>query len=419
MKKSAINKYLLNYAAAEIAQLPSIAFQQSDYCVVIPAYQETADFITQFITGVLATQNVLVVVVINQPTNALTGNSRNNTQRQLFHEICALGGIKKTTQQLTYLAFNEGNNHGLIVDRFSFPIPEKQGVGLARKIGCDIALALIAQQKIKSTFIASTDADATLPEDYFLVQAKLTSTLNPQQNIKQNHYSAAYFNFSHYSENSLVNKANQQYERALKYFYQGLCFAQSPYAFFTIGSILLINSEHYAQARGFPKRSAGEDFYLLNKLAKLGCVHYFSDSKVLLKARTSSRVPFGTGPAVKSILALNENNQPYCYYHPQVFNELKQLIIHAQHLFPFLNNIDAWLAQLSSSNQQALVDIGFHAFIDNHKKVKETQFYKQWLVWFDAFKTLKYIHALRHLAYPDIPLTTAMKQADFINNLEE
>ena len=46
-------------------------------------------------------------------------------------------------------------------------------------------------------------------------------------------------------------------------------YARSPYAFHTIGSTMAVSANHYAKVRGFPKREAGEDFYLLNKLAKV------------------------------------------------------------------------------------------------------------------------------------------------------
>ncbi len=66
--------------------------------------------------------------------------------------------------------------------------------------------------------------------------------------------------------------ATQLYELSLRYYVAGMKFARSPYAFHTIGSSMAVSPVHYARVRGFPKREAGEDFYLLNKLAKLGSV---------------------------------------------------------------------------------------------------------------------------------------------------
>ena len=46
-------------------------------------------------------------------------------------------------------------------------LPEGQGVGLARKIGNDLALALHAEGRIASPWIHNTDADTLLANDYF------------------------------------------------------------------------------------------------------------------------------------------------------------------------------------------------------------------------------------------------------------
>ena len=46
-------------------------------------------------------------------------------------------------------------------------INESQGVGLARKIGCDIALKLYHSDVVKTAWIFTTDADVILPNELF------------------------------------------------------------------------------------------------------------------------------------------------------------------------------------------------------------------------------------------------------------
>ena len=75
------------------------------------------------------------------------------------------------------------------------------------------------------------------------------------------------------------------YEYSLRYYVAGLTYAQSPYAFHTIGSTMAVNAEHYASVRGFPRREAGEDFYLLNKLAKVGSVHTLEENNAMRSDR--------------------------------------------------------------------------------------------------------------------------------------
>jgi hypothetical protein len=63
-----------------------------------------------------------------------------------------------------------------------------------------------------------------------------------------------------------------------------------------------------------------------------------------------------------------------------------------------------WLSQQPVNNQKALLSIGFNHFVDKNSKSNEQQFNKQLQVWFDAFKTLKFIHALRDEGLANIPL---------------
>ena len=72
-----------------------------------------------------------------------------------------------------------------------------------------------------------------------------------------------------------------------------------------------INAEHYAQSAGFPKLAAGEDFYLLNKLAKIGKIIPLKiiNQPIYIQARISNRTPFGTGPALDKIIDNSNNSQ--------------------------------------------------------------------------------------------------------------
>ena len=104
-------------------------------------------------------------------------------------------------------------------------------------------------------------------------------------------------------------------------------FAGSPYAFHTIGSTMAVSAVHYAKVRGFPKREAGEDFYLLNKLAKVGSVLELDvgtdDGAIEIDSRRSDRVPFGTGAAVNKITGLADPVREFQFYDPEVFGLLK------------------------------------------------------------------------------------------------
>ncbi len=394
-----ISKYLTRYAEEEtelIADFPST--QCFTYSVVIPAYKESADFIQRIVNSELIQQNCLFIVVINQPDS----DCNTQLQQHLFQHCLTTGQLVWQQQSLSLIILKQSNSALLIVDRFTQPIPEKLGVGLARKIGADLALALINKKQIKSPWLCSTDADVQLPNNYFTIF-----------NTLKNSTVAICFNFYHYSDDKKIHQANFLYEQALRYYVAGLTYAKSPYNFFTIGSILAFTSNAYASSRGFPKRSAGEDFYLLNKLAKLGKVNFIDDCVIKIDARTSDRVPFGTGPAVNEILALQAAGQDYYYYHPHVFECLKEVLNNFSSLWQYRQKLSLWYDSQQEIVCDSLKSIGLDNFVKKQSDATKQQFDKQLIVWFDAFKTLKFIHALREQGLADIPLQEGISLANF------
>ena len=75
--------------------------------------------------------------------------------------------------------------------------------------------------------------------------------------------------------------------------------------------------------------------------------------------------------------------------------------------------LDSWLESLPEQACSALKTIQFEKFVMNQMNSDQIQFNKQLIVWFDAFKTLKFIHSLRENYYPDIPLQQAISNANF------
>ncbi|AZQ83821.1 hypothetical protein EKO29_07145 [Colwellia sp. Arc7-635] len=408
-------KYLAQYAEPEVQSLASFPAEFTyQHVLVIPAFMESAQFIERFVKSKLAEQQCLLIVVVNQPDNDF-GQQHQQAQIDLAQSITAQG--EQLWQQdnlqlvdLCHWTSNKSVNSAILtVDRYHQPIPAEQGVGLARKIGADLAVALYFAGKITSSWVHSSDADAYLPDNYLI--AHTDSDVQGDDKFKS--AVASCCNFYHYSENQAIHQANWLYERALRYYVAGLHFAKSPYAYFTIGSTLSFNMLAYCQARGFPKRSAGEDFYLLNKLAKLGDIVYLADVTIKLDARPSQRVPFGTGPAVQGIMQLIAQEQDYQYYHPEIFIELKACLQAFEHLWQEREQPEQWLTGLSQGAQQALKNIGLLTFIAKQKSAKQAQFNKQLIVWFDSFKTLKFIHARRDLGLGNIALEQAITAAPF------
>ncbi|WP_448565298.1 hypothetical protein [Thalassotalea ganghwensis] len=392
-------QYLQRYAEPIVNRLDDFpCHHHFQHSLVIPAYKEDVAFVKRFLTSALSSQAILLIVVINQPDN----DNNKLPQQTLLKDIALLGEASWVSEQCRLVNLKCCNSAILTIDCFNVALPEKEGVGLARKIGADAAIKLYSTGVVAKPWIGSTDADATLPDHYFNALNGLS-----EQSV------AACFNFTHESEQETIFKATKQYERALRYYVAGLTYAGSRYAFFTIGSVIAFTASSYVNVRGFPKRSAGEDFYLLNKLAKQGQVAWLKDSVVRLEARLSDRVPFGTGPAVSEIIRQTQEGSRYCYYHPQLFVELKSLLLAFEDLVHQFDNYNVWFNQLSDINQQALTFLAFELFFDKQSHGNAKQFSQQLKVWFDAFKTLKYLHYLRDNFFENIPLEQAIATANF------
>ena len=401
-----IRRYVEQYGEKEALEItPFIQEKNYQHCLVIPTYNENGNFIQRIQHSELSQHTLLLIVVINQPDD--DDNTHHN--QQLWDELSATHGTINSSSTHHYLNLNNSLTDILLIDRFNHKIPCKQGVGLARKIGADIACQLIVNHQLDNGWIHHSDADTHLPKHYFFALHQ-----QPMQSA-----SAAVYPYKHiYANEQTHYEATQYYEQALAYYVAGLTLAGSPYAYHTLGSCIASNAFFYAQARGFPKKAGGEDFYLLNKLAKLGKIVTLDNIELQIDARLSDRVPFGTGPAVEKIMAMASPDTEYMYYHPHCFNELSNLLTHFKRLFsykttdeatPMMSHYQAWMRLLSPALQDTLPLLGIEQlFTHITKQIKNNeQCLRHCHEWLDAFKTLKLIHLLeRH--YPKQALSQSL-----------
>lgn len=277
----------------------------------------------------------------------------------------------------------------------------RDGVGLARKIGADLVLALHARGAVRSPWIHTSDADATLPAEHF----DRVLALDDDDDVV-----AAVAPFEHVEDgDDEVFAATLRYELSLRYYVAGLRHAGSVHAFHTIGSLISVRAGAYAAVRGFPRRQAGEDFYLLGKLAKLGRVHSLAGAPVRLRARRSTRVPFGTGPAVEGLLG----GRAFEVYDPRVFDVLARALagLHA-----FAGGDVTPLEQLAAEHD----DIAeLHAWLDTARMLAQryptVQLERRIHEHVDNLRTLKLIHALTAARWPKRAWTEAVAAAAFVD----
>lgn len=418
-----LTQYLSNHAEVEAnyiaSYIPSKTYQR---CLVIPVFNESQQCIQRICNSALKTEKLLIIIIVNQPDN----RQDSSTNQQFWDTLTTHHISVNKSQHHHWLSINNSAIDLLLINRFTKKIPQSQGVGLARKIGGDIACQLIAKQCLLNLWVHHTDADTHLPDNYFQAVDALLSYIpdNQSEEKKQTTYSAAVYRYTHKpSDDEEIYNATLWYEKALDYYVRGLKYANSPYAYHTLGSCIANNSYHYCQARGFPKKSGGEDFYLLNKLAKLGNIAELKNTTLHINARLSDRVPFGTGPATEKILAMENPEQSYLYYHPLCFSLLSNLLLHFEVLFNYkkktegksktidLAHYHPWLTTLNTPLRTALTQLGIETLfkhVDKQIKSKE-QCIQHCHHWLDGFKTLKLIHLLEE-HYPKQALSLSLQQ---------
>jgi hypothetical protein len=393
----AVLKYFERYAEPETALAKQLPDRKWSDVLVVPARRET-DALFHLLRSIeraagFSSSKVLTILVVNGTEREAAENQKLFQKLEILEWKNGTAFLSRTYSDL------------FVIDRASPPraFQEKQGVGLARKIGCDIALALIRAGRILSPWMRNTDADVILPEDYFLT----LETHHEKQTV------GFVYDFFHNSKPlGHFAPALDIYDLSLRYYVSGLRWAQSPYAFHTIGSALVVHANAYAEVRGFPKREAGEDFYLLNKLAKIGHVESSLGSPIQIQGRLSDRTPFGTGARVNEIASDLMENRDILFYHPQIFDYLREWLEVLSHFSESLLDLESLLEARTSGRfliplLKSMGAIDAATRLKERAKAPEVRL-RNIHVWFDAFKTLKFVHGLRDTSLPSLPWREAV-----------
>ena len=317
--------------------------------------------------------------------------------------------LKTTKDDLIEKIISSGLNIGIVdVASKGKEMPEKDGgVGFARKIGMDLALTVFDYNSTQKKIIVSLDADCTVGKNYIT---------EIHQNFNSQNLSAAYINFLHPSTDDLNNNlAIICYEVFLRYYVLGLKYANSSFAFPTVGSTITCDYKTYIKAEGMNKRKAAEDFYFMEKISKSTEIKKIDSTTVYPSGRQSSRVPFGTGQRIIRFLSNIKNE--YLVYSPESFIILKKWL-------EVFNNYSV-KSSVEYAEQAKKIDINLYNFLyeqkfglnwerikGNFKNLETIQ--KQKIFWFDGFKTLKLIHYLRDNC---VPLTPLFASVDELLNL--
>ena len=164
---------------------------------------------------------------------------------------------------------------------------KQQGVGYARKLLAD----KIIQAANDDDIFISMDADTTFNPSY--CQSIIDNFAAHKQAVAM---AVPYYHLLTNKEEE--DRALLHYEIYTRNYNLNLLRINSPYAYTALGSAIACPVKSYKAVGGFDKQESGEDFYFLRKLSKYGNVLTYNEEKVFPAARFSTRVPFGTGPAM-------------------------------------------------------------------------------------------------------------------------
>lgn len=389
-----VEKYLKKFSL-DNWKLESSGRKEYNLIVVIPALEEY-EGIKKLISSLMANEDfylrkTLFIFVINNLASTEKQIKKNNLTSLEY-----LRAIMAGKYPLDFPPEFKGKSINLgIVDAATTgnELPEKDGgVGLARKIGMDLALSKFDYSGEYKNILVCLDGDCTVEPNY------LRSIWN---NCNDKNIKAGYVKYFHLlpadpeSRLAIIN-----YEIFLRYYVMGLKIAGSPYAFHTIGSTMLCDAESYTKIQGMNKRKAAEDFYFMEKLSKITGIVEITDTCIYPSNRPSWRVPFGTGQRVRRFL--NKEQDEYILYSFKSFLLLKKWI----ELF-YNNNFNSkTLMEKARGISNHLFDfLADQKFDKSWDKVLsdspgEIQLLKQKNFLFDGFKTLKLIHYLRDNQFP-------------------
>lgn len=403
-------KYLRSYAVTPARPLVASSVEGIEQAVVIPALAERSSL---FRTLASLARNpspdlrhTLVICVVNNHRPHMAAEAEIRDNQETLHLLKALVSGKLTS--LLHHDEMQGDLRQIVgsdlrpafVDASSpgREIPDCEGgVGTARKIGMDAVLGLIDRTGMERGVICCLDADTLVEENY--LSAICT-------HFRETGAPAAVAAYAHQKPaDPELLAAICCYEIFLRSYVMGLSYASSPYAFHAIGSTMACTADGYVDVRGMNRRTAAEDFYFLNKLAKIGKIGVIAETTVFPSSRISGRVPFGTGR--RMLRHITGGTDEYRLYDPRIFviirewlagmeadpdREPKKILTEAHLIHPHLaeylrlSRLDAdWQNMRRNSHDPRHLRQQFH-------------------VWFDGLKTLRLVRHLSRHAFPLVPM---------------
>lgn len=356
---------------------PSVAPSLFRHMVVIPVMDELAE-LPNTLKSLSVTlgkygSGIAVLLVVNHAPDAAPERKEANleTLRRLWNSDPGFLGGLLPGQNLFWI---DAASPGSEITR---------GVGEARRIGLDTALGMIDPEKRNDALLYSLDSDSPVEPDYL---AKVERWFLAHRSC-----GAASLAVRHrIGVTPEAEVAIRRYEEYMLDYVENLRAAGSPYAFHTIGSAVVARATTYIAAGGMRVRSGGEDFYFMQALKKVAPMGEIEEPMVFPAARPSDRVPFGTGPAIRSQI----EGKALPTYSAEGFAELKLLLSAATD--EALRDPDVFRARLTRRGEAFLAAGNFFSLWPEalrHTPKRPGAAREAFDRWFDALKTLQFLHS--------------------------
>ncbi len=392
MKKNALQVYLekRTYAPQQIECLPN---RDLKTIITIPCFNEPT--VLKTLESLVACKSTLgsveVIVVVN--SGITTSEDIISFNRETYNAILEFAA-KNNCPKLKFFPLLFEN------------LPRKKaGVGLARKIAMDEAVRRFSIVENSRGVIVGFDADS-ICEPSYLFEIERFFDANTRAN-------GCTIRFEHPLEMNGIaddsHKAIILYELYLRYYASLMRVSGFPHCQYTVGSSFAVCANIYAQQGGMNTRKAGEDFYFLHKVFPIGGFEPLNTTCVIPASRPSDRVPFGTGAALRKMLATEIN---YMVYNPRAFFHIRKFIRQIPRLYENQNPEEIF-SDISPYLFDYLMINGLQNAIDDAKKNSSNKknFIRRFFVWFDAFRYFKFLNDSHIDYYKKIPVEKAARIA--------
>jgi len=358
--------------------------------VIVPVYLEE-DYIDACLKSLIASGKIQTTITVLLVVNTSERDNPGIVKRQ----EALYDRLKEEVRNMSVPGM-----HFIVLKNFGIRW-KHAGVGAARKTGMDFAVWGFRNSGNPDGIIVSLDADTVVASDYF---KEIESFF---KNMK---LSGCSIRFEHRLDD--VKEDNElsaivQYELYLRYYRQALVFTGAPFAFHTVGSAFALRAVSYVRAGGMPRKQAGEDFYLIQKVVQMGGWDELNTTCVYPSSRPSDRVPFGTGPVVRKLMS---DDSVYETYTPEAFYALKKLFDSRTSLYRIPGNeYNLFINGLEKPLKDFLLHDGFYAEVEhlNENCSSVDVFKKRFFEVFNAFKVVKFLNYVHEGFYDKIPVTQA------------